>query len=127
MSAPQLQNYIAGEWIAGASTSKDVNPSDTGDVIAEYAQADKTQTEHAIEAAVQGAGLLLTHTLLAHDEVVSGRLATPFDVVLPVGRAYYLVWPKTKQARPGVDAFRAWVRAEVAPHFDEAADAGPHP
>ena len=51
MSAPQLQNYIAGEWIAGASTSKDVNPSDTGDVIAEYAQADKTQTERAIEAA----------------------------------------------------------------------------
>jgi len=50
MSAPQLQNYIAGEWIAGASTSKDVNPSDTGDVIAEYAQADKTQTERAIEA-----------------------------------------------------------------------------
>src|SRR6266850_310947 len=51
MSAPQLQNYIAGEWIAGASTSKDVNPSDNGDVIAEYAQADKTQTERAVEAA----------------------------------------------------------------------------
>ncbi len=51
MSAQQLQNYIAGEWIAGAGTSKDVNPSDTGDVIAEYAQADKTQTERAIEAA----------------------------------------------------------------------------
>ncbi|MGH8692976.1 MAG: aldehyde dehydrogenase family protein, partial [Burkholderiales bacterium] len=51
MSAPQLQNYIAGEWIAGAATSRDVNPSDTSDVIAEYAQADKAQTERAIEAA----------------------------------------------------------------------------
>ena len=51
MSAQQLQNYIAGEWIAGATTSKDVNPSDTSDVIAEYAQADKAQTERAIEAA----------------------------------------------------------------------------
>jgi aldehyde dehydrogenase (NAD+) len=51
MSAQQLQNYIAGEWIAGASSSKDVNPSDISDVIAEYAQADKAQTERAIEAA----------------------------------------------------------------------------
>ena len=51
MSTTQLQNYIAGEWIAGATVSKDVNPSDTGDVIAEYAQADKAQTERAVEAA----------------------------------------------------------------------------
>ncbi|HWH48796.1 MAG TPA: aldehyde dehydrogenase family protein, partial [Burkholderiales bacterium] len=51
MSTIQLQNYIAGEWIAGATTSKDVNPSDTGDVIAEYAQADKAQTERAVESA----------------------------------------------------------------------------
>jgi len=51
MSTPQLQNYIAGEWVAGATTAKDINPSDTGDVIAEYAQADKAQTEAAIEAA----------------------------------------------------------------------------
>ncbi|HYN27347.1 MAG TPA: aldehyde dehydrogenase family protein [Burkholderiales bacterium] len=51
MSAQQLQNCIAGEWIAGATTSKNVNPSDTSDVIAEYAQADKAQTERAIEAA----------------------------------------------------------------------------
>ena len=72
-----------------------------------------SSAEHAIEAAVEGAGLLLTHTLLVHDEVVSGRLAVPFDVVLPVGRAYHLVWPKSKQPRPGVDAFRAWVRSEM--------------
>lgn len=51
MSIPQLQNYIAGEWVAGATMAKDVNPSDTGDVVAEYAQADKAQTEAAIEAA----------------------------------------------------------------------------
>ena len=51
MSAQQLQNHIGGEWIAGATTSKHVNPSDTSDVVAEYAQADKAQTERAIEAA----------------------------------------------------------------------------
>ncbi|MFN0039009.1 MAG: aldehyde dehydrogenase family protein [Burkholderiales bacterium] len=47
----QLQNHIAGEWVAGATMSKDVNPSDTADVILEYAQADKAQAERAIEAA----------------------------------------------------------------------------
>src|SRR5689334_2364294 len=51
MSVQQLQNYIAGEWIAGATVSKDINPSDTSDVIAEYAQADKAQAERAVEAA----------------------------------------------------------------------------
>src|SRR5258706_13146359 len=49
MATAQLQNYIAGEWIAGTTISKDVNPSDTGDVIAEYAQADKAQTKPAGE------------------------------------------------------------------------------
>ena len=48
---PQLQNYIAGEWVSGATMSKDVNPSDTNDVVAEYAQADKAQAERAVEAA----------------------------------------------------------------------------
>ena len=51
MSVQQLQNYIAGEWVAGATTAKDINPSDTSDVVAEYAQADKAQTETAIAAA----------------------------------------------------------------------------
>lgn len=51
MSTQKYQNYIAGEWIDGAATSSDINPSDTSDVVAEYAQADKKQTETAIEAA----------------------------------------------------------------------------
>lgn len=51
MSTQKYQNYIAGEWIDGAATSNDINPSDTSDVVAEYAQADKKQTESAIEAA----------------------------------------------------------------------------
>jgi alpha-ketoglutaric semialdehyde dehydrogenase len=51
MSTQKYQNYIAGEWVNGAATSNDINPSDTSDVVAEYAQADKKQTETAIEAA----------------------------------------------------------------------------
>jgi aldehyde dehydrogenase (NAD+) len=46
-----LLNYIAGEWVPGATTSRNINPSDTSDVISEYAQADRKQAETAIAAA----------------------------------------------------------------------------
>lgn len=72
-----------------------------------------SSADHAIEAAIQGAGLLLTHAILAHDELLSGRLVMPFDVVVPAGRTYWLVRPKARQPRPGVDAFRAWLRSEM--------------
>lgn len=48
-------NYINGEWIDGASDSSNINPSDTSDVIGQYAQADARQAELAIEAAAAAA------------------------------------------------------------------------
>jgi alpha-ketoglutaric semialdehyde dehydrogenase len=44
-------NYIAGRWIDGPGWSVNRNPSDTRDVIGEYAQADDAQIDEAIEAA----------------------------------------------------------------------------
>ena len=51
MATQKYRNYIAGEWVDGATSSQNINPSDTADVVAEYGQADKAQTETAIEAA----------------------------------------------------------------------------
>jgi len=51
MTTQQHSNFIAGEWVAGASVGRDVNPSDLSDVVGEYAQADTKQTEQAIAAA----------------------------------------------------------------------------
>ena len=45
------KNFIAGEWVDGAAVTRDINPSDTNDVVGEYAQADAAQTAAAIEAA----------------------------------------------------------------------------
>jgi acyl-CoA reductase-like NAD-dependent aldehyde dehydrogenase len=45
------ENLIAGEWVDGVAVARNVNPSDTNDVIGEYAQADAVQTGGAIEAA----------------------------------------------------------------------------
>ena len=46
-------NYIAGEWLAGASTRPNRNPSDLADVIGDYAQADGAQATEAIAAAAR--------------------------------------------------------------------------
>lgn len=72
-----------------------------------------SSADHALDAALEGAGLLLAHTILAHDDVRSGRLVMPFRRVQRLHRAYYFVCPKTglKQAR--VKAFRDWLRQEV--------------
>jgi alpha-ketoglutaric semialdehyde dehydrogenase len=50
MTAHQ-KNFIAGEWVDGTSITRDINPSNTKDVVGEYAKADKAQTEKAIAAA----------------------------------------------------------------------------
>ena len=45
------QNFIAGEWVDSGEHAKNLNPSNLGDVIGEYAQADRAQAEQAIAAA----------------------------------------------------------------------------
>ncbi len=45
------RNYVGGEWVAGAGTIQDVNPSDLSDVIGEYAVGDAVQVDAAVEAA----------------------------------------------------------------------------
>jgi alpha-ketoglutaric semialdehyde dehydrogenase len=49
------QNLIAGDWVAGAKVTKNINPSDLKDVVGEYTQADQAQTETAIAAAREAA------------------------------------------------------------------------
>ena len=47
----RFDNLIAGQWTAGNSYSRNINPSDLSDVIGEYAQADAAQVELAVAAA----------------------------------------------------------------------------
>ena len=49
--AGQHANLIAGEWVQGAEATRNVNPSDTGDVIGEYARASAADVAAAIAAA----------------------------------------------------------------------------
>lgn len=70
MATERYDNWINGEWTAGESSRTNINPSDTSDVIGEYAQAGKRQVHAAIDAASraqpawQRAGLEQRHRVL---------------------------------------------------------------
>jgi aldehyde dehydrogenase (NAD+) len=45
------KNHIAGEWVEGVSVSRNLNPSNTDDLVGEYAQASAAQVDEAVKAA----------------------------------------------------------------------------
>lgn len=47
------QNYIAGEWIDGGAIGRNINPSNTNDIVGEYARGDRTDVERAVAVAGQ--------------------------------------------------------------------------
>jgi LysR family glycine cleavage system transcriptional activator len=70
--------------------------------------------DHALDATVEGAGVLLAHDVLAYDDLRTGRLVAPFELTLRSGRAYYFVCADNRQDRRHVQAFRDWIKHEVA-------------
>ncbi len=75
--------------------------------------------DHALDATVEGAGVLLAHDALAYDDLRTGRLIMPFDLTLPSGRCYAFVCLKKRREAANVRAFRAWLRQE-ADAFDRS-------
>jgi len=47
----QHQHFIDGKWVAGSTASRNVNPSNLSDTVGEYAMADVTQLETAVQSA----------------------------------------------------------------------------
>lgn len=63
-------NFIAGEWVQGARTLQNINPSDTSDVIGEFAQANTEQAFQAVAAARQAVPALAKMTLQARSDAL---------------------------------------------------------
>lgn len=59
----ETNNYINGNWAAGVNTIPNENPSDTRDIIGEFAQASDAQVEEAIDAAVAAQAIWAKSTL----------------------------------------------------------------
>lgn len=71
-------------------------------------------TRVAIEAAIAGVGVACGAPSLFSAEIASGQLFQPFDLVVPNGKAYWLVCPEATAERPKIKAFREWLLEETA-------------
>ena len=67
---------------------------------------------HAVQAAVQGEGVVLGRSALVADDLRAGRLVRPFSTSCPQ-IAYYVAYPAQTPQRPKVRAFRDWLFEEV--------------
>jgi LysR family glycine cleavage system transcriptional activator len=90
-------------WLAGAGV-KDVNPR-SGLTFDSYT--------FAVQAAVQGEGVVLGRTMLVSDDLAAGRLVRPFKQSLKAQSSFYLVFPPEAIRQRKVQAFRDWILSEM--------------
>lgn len=69
---------------------------------------------YAVEAAVQGEGVLLGRSALVSADLAAGRLVRPFDLALMSRWKYYVVYPEGALRQKKVKAFRDWLFEEMA-------------
>lgn len=81
--------------------------------------------DHALQAAVEGQGVVLGRLSLARADLAAGRLVKPFGREMATEFGYYLLRSDRGPERPKVAAFRDWILAETACDEAEAADEAP--
>ncbi len=88
-----------------------------------------SQPDHALQAAIDGAGVVLGWRYLAAEDMAAGRLVQPYSLVLPLGSAFHLVYPEAYTARPKIVNFRDWLMEEtdVSRTESNSADKPPSP
>jgi LysR family glycine cleavage system transcriptional activator len=69
--------------------------------------------DHGLQAAIDGAGIVLGWRSLSAKDVAAGRIVEPFDVTLPLGSSFYLVYPEAHSLRPNIATLRDWLRKEL--------------
>ena len=68
----------------------------------------------AMDAAIDGQGVLMGIETLARSDIEAGRLCQPFELSLPLKRSYYVIRPESMDSnRHAVDAFIEWIIEEA--------------
>lgn len=68
-----------------------------------------TLADLALQAAINGFGVVLGRKTLARDDLASGRLVQILDLEMPVLFSYFVVIPTGKLKNPSVGHFRDWL------------------
>lgn len=69
--------------------------------------------DHSIDAAEEGAGVLLATEMIVADDLKKGRLVKLFNIVMPTRRAMYFVCPEGRENVDKIRAFREWLQDEI--------------
>lgn len=69
--------------------------------------------ELALQAAIDGAGVVLGRLTLAEADLAAGRLVRPFAPTMPLDVSYFLVMPARNRERAEIQAFRDWLLGAV--------------
>jgi LysR family transcriptional regulator, glycine cleavage system transcriptional activator len=87
------------------------------DVSQAYNELWLDRSTMAIEAAVQGLGVVLESDILTEDEVRDGRLVAPFDAQSASlsTTSYFLVTPRGYRSRRPCAAFTDWLQSAIPP------------
>ncbi|MCZ6741344.1 MAG: transcriptional regulator GcvA [Alphaproteobacteria bacterium] len=72
------------------------------------------QSITAIQAAINGMGVVLGRSPLVAGELAAGRLVAPFDIELACEDAYWITAAPSLGKRPQIVAFRNWLMEEAA-------------
>lgn len=68
----------------------------------------------AMEAAIEGQGVLLSMDALARHDIDAGRLCIPFPLSMPLDHSYHLIRPmQATSNQRAVNAFIEWILAEA--------------
>ena len=102
-----LQDYTQDDWRKWlmAAGVADVDP--TGGLSFSHMNL-------VLQAAENGQGVAMARGTLAAAALAEGRLVRPFDFVLPVDFAYYVVCPEAEADRPKIKSFSQWLQREAA-------------
>jgi LysR family glycine cleavage system transcriptional activator len=73
-----------------------------------------TSADHALDAAEEDAGVLLTHDIMAYDGLRTGRLIIPVKLSIAAGRTFQLVRLRGRKPTPAMTTFAKWIKDEVA-------------
>lgn len=68
----------------------------------------------AYQMAIDGAGVAMGQHALVAGDLAAGRLVAPFECVLRLADAFWLIYPKRLEHDPFVRSFRDWLLGEAA-------------
>lgn len=72
-----------------------------------------TQTDHAIQATIDGVGVLLGKVSIAAPDLLAGRLVRPFELTIPSEYSYFFVTRKERHREKAIAAFLKWLQEEA--------------